>query len=74
MTEDDKMFSPFAISLVDSTFNPSVQPTFVYQNLVKGVHGVLERVCFVTERVRGERERGSTESIVQRPVTLSLIV
>lgn len=41
---------PFAISLVDSAFDPRVQPAFVYQNRVKGVHGVLEHVCFVTER------------------------
>lgn len=49
------VLSPFAISLVDSTFDPSVRPMFVYQNWVKGVHGVLEHVCSVTERVRRER-------------------
>ena len=60
---------------------PRVQPAFVYQNRAKGVHGVLERVCFATEREsekererererERQTERESMESIVQQPVTV----
>lgn len=40
---NDKMFSPLTIPVVDSTFDFSVQPAFVYRIGVEVVHGV--RAC-----------------------------